>query len=119
MGSGGGVLLDLLEERYPDKQIIGTDIADNVLQVLEKKKKEDGHAWTVRRQNFVDGLFPEKVYAIIFSSILHEIFSYTETENGRFELSSVKEALRNAYDSLNPGGRLIIRDGVKSPVDGK
>lgn len=117
VGSGGGVLLDLLEERYPEKRIIGTDVADNVLRVLEKKKKEEGHAWTVRRHNFAECPFDEQVDTVIFSSILHEIFSYVETENGRFEISSVKAALRNAYDSLRPGGRIVIRDGVKSPTD--
>ena len=55
-----------------------------------------------------------KVGSVIFSSILHEIFSYTETENGRFETDSVKKALRNAYNSLLPGGRIVIRDGVKT-----
>ncbi|MBQ3906550.1 MAG: methyltransferase, partial [Lachnospiraceae bacterium] len=118
VGSGGGVLLDLLEEKYPDKTVIGTDISDNVLQMLNKKKKEEGHAWTVRRHNFAEEPFAEKVDAIIFSSILHEIFSYTETENGRFEISTVKTALENAYRSLKPRGRIIIRDGVKSKVDG-
>ena len=119
VGSGGGVLLDLLEERHPDKRVIGTDVSDNVLLVLEKKRKEEGHAWTVRRHNFAEEPYPEKVDAILFSSILHEIFSYTETERGRFEISSVETALRNAYASLNPGGRIIIRDGVKSPAFGK
>ena len=118
IGSGGGVLLDLLEERYPEKSIIGTDVSDNVLQFLEKKKQEEGHAWTVRRHNFAEEPFAEKADSIIFSSILHEIFSYTETENGRFEIGTVRTALQNAYVSLNPGGRIIIRDGVKSPVDG-
>lgn len=117
VGSGGGVLLDLLEQRFPDKQIIGTDISDNVLMVLEKKKKDEGHNWTLHRQNFATDAFPEKVDSILFSSILHEIFSYTVTENGPFEIDTVKQALKNAYDSLNPGGRIIIRDGVKSPVD--
>lgn len=117
VGSGGGVLLDRLEEQYPQMQVIGTDISDNVLLALEEKRKSQGHGWTVYRQNFVEGPFAKKVDTIIFSSILHEIFSYVETENGRFEISSVKAALKNAYASLNPGGRLIIRDGVKSPVD--
>ncbi len=116
VGSGGGVLLDLLEERYPEKRIIGTDVSDNVLFVLDKKKKEEGHAWTVRRHNFFEEPFPEKVDSILFSSILHEIYSYTETENGRFEIGTVKKALRNAYASLNPGGRIIIRDGVKTTM---
>ena len=33
VGSGGGVLLDLLEKQYPDKEIIGTDISENVIEV--------------------------------------------------------------------------------------
>jgi len=117
VGSGGGVLLDLLERKYPQKEIIGTDISDNVLRVLEEKRCNEKHGWTVKRHNFTDGPYPEKVDSIFFSSILHEIYSYTETENGRFEIESVKKALQNAYASLNPGGRIVIRDGVKSADD--
>jgi len=110
--------LDLLEEKYPDKRVIGTDISDNVIMELEKKKKAEGRHWEVMRHNFVENPFQMKVDTIIFSSILHEIFSYTETENGRFELGSVKKALENAYESLNPGGRIIIRDGIRTANDG-
>ena len=117
VGSGGGVLLDLLEEKYPEKTIIGTDISDNVIMELEKKKSMEGHNWSVLRHNFVDGPFPYGADSIIFSSILHEVFSYTETKNGRFEIDTVKQALKNAYDSLEKGGRIIIRDGVKSLMD--
>ncbi len=117
VGSGGGVLLDLLEEKYPDKKIIGTDISDNVIMELEKKKSKEGHNWSVLRHNFVDGSFPYSVGSIVFSSILHEVFSYTETKKGRFEIDTVKQALKNAYASLEKGGRIIIRDGIKTPVD--
>ncbi len=121
VGSGGGVLLDLLEDKYPDKNIIGTDISENVIDVLNKKKKSEGHKWNVKRHNFVDGPFlvegrTGKINSIIFSSIIHEIFSYTETAEGRFNIDTVKTALKNAYESLRPGGRIIIRDGVKTPV---
>lgn len=117
VGSGGGVLLDLLESHFPEKEIIGTDISENVIEVLRSKKKSEGHKWTVLRHNFVDGVFPEPVDTILFSSILHEVFSYTETEAGRFQISSVTKALRNAYDSLRPGGRIIIRDGIRTGGD--
>ncbi len=114
VGSGGGILLDRLESRYPDKEIIGTDISQNVIETLEQKKSKEGHKWTVKIQNFAESAFDEKVDSIIFSSILHEIYSYTEGENGRFDIESVKKALKYAFDSLNPGGRIIIRDGIKT-----
>ena len=123
VGSGGGVLLDLLEEKYPGKTVIGTDISENVISVLNKKKQAEGHHWTVERHNFVDspilvGGETGKVDSIIFSSIIHEIYSYTMTDEGRFNISVVEKALKNAFDSLAPGGRLIIRDGVRSfPAD--
>ncbi|MBR6274620.1 MAG: methyltransferase, partial [Lachnospiraceae bacterium] len=117
VGSGGGVLLDLLEKTYPDKRVIGTDISENVIEALSKKKAEEHHSWTVIRHNFYEGVFNEPVDNVIFSSILHEIYSYTETENGRFDIESVKKALKNAYASLRSGGRIIIRDGIKTKVD--
>ena len=114
VGSGGGVLLDRLEKKYPEKTIIGTDISSNVIEVLNQKKSKEGHNWKVLVHNFVEGGFPEKIDNVIFSSILHEIYSYNETEHGCFEIESVKNALRNAYESLNENGRIIIRDGIKT-----
>lgn len=114
VGSGGGVMLDLLEERFPDKEIIGTDISTNVLEVLNDKKNKEGHSWNTMLHNFVEGPLPEKVDTIIFSSILHEIFSYTDLGKGRFDVHSVMNALQNAYNSLNEGGRIVIRDGVRT-----
>ena len=114
VGSGGGVLLDRLEKKFPDREIIGTDISSNVIDALNAKKKKEGHHWNVVVHNFVECTFAEKADTIIFSSILHEIYSYTETPNGRFEIESVKAALNNACRSLNPGGKIIIRDGIKT-----
>jgi len=114
VGSGGGILLDRLEKKYPDKTIIGTDIAANIIDTLELKKGKEGHNWNVCIHNFVDNGFHEKVDNIIFSSILHEIFSFTKGEKGHFDINSVKKALKNAYNSLKNGGRIIIRDGIKT-----
>ena len=119
VGSGGGVLLDELENLYPDKEIIGTDISSNVIESLDKKRREQGHKWKAVRHNFVDGPMEGKADSIIFSSIIHEIYSYTDLGNGKFDEESVLRALKNAAASLNPGGRIIIRDGVKTPGHGK
>ena len=115
VGSGGGVLLNALEDRYPDKTIIGTDISSNVISVLEKKKEEEGRHWLCQKHNFVESPFDEKVDSILFSSIIHEIYSYTDLGNGLFDYKSITRALQNAADSLNKGGRIIIRDGIKTP----
>ena len=114
VGSGSGVLLNLLEEKYPNMKIIGTDISENCLDALNKKKIGENHKWAVMKHNFVTDKLPFFVDNIIFSSILHEIYSYTKVNRHYYDLSSVRNALKNAYDSLNPGGKLIIRDGVKS-----
>jgi SAM-dependent methyltransferase len=117
VGSGGGILLDAIEKKFPYQQVIGTDISANVIEVLEKKIRDEGHRYSVIRHNFVDGALRYPVNNIIFSSIIHEIFSYTEFEGKKFNIDSVKKALKNAADSLAPGGRIIIRDGVMTDSD--
>ena len=57
------------------------------------------------------GLFP-KFDVIIFSSVLHEISSYADKD--AFSSKPIIESLKLAYDCLNTGGRLIIRDGVRN-----
>lgn len=54
-------------------------------------------------------LVHEPVSNIVFSSVLHEVFSYAEGD-GR---EAVRDVLRSAFDLLEPGGRILIRDGVK------
>lgn len=119
VGSGGGVLLDALETRFPDKTVTGTDISQNVIDVLKRKKAEEGKKWNAVVHNFVEGPYAEPVDNIIFSSILHEIYSYTDLGEGKFDPRSLQIALKNAFASLNPGGRIIIRDGVKTEGPGK
>lgn len=116
VGSGGGVMLEMLTSEYPAKRIIGTDISQNILELLERKKAAgEVHYSELYKHNFVSHAFPYmKLDTIIFSSILHEIFSYTMDINGKpFQIESVKRALINARDSLSDNGRIIIRDGVR------
>ncbi len=114
VGSGGGILLDALEERFPEKKIFGTDISQNVIEVLDKKIMTEKHNYHVFEHNFVYNRLWSPVDCIIFSSIMHEIYSYTDNGNGRFDMASVMGALYNTLESLSKGGRIIIRDGVKT-----
>ncbi len=108
VGSGGGVMLKALRKQFPQATVIGTDISESVIQHLISIG-EDAIV-----HNFVEGPLPDgkKADTIIFSSILHEIYSYTERDGKHFQLDSVKLALKNALASLSDRGRILIRDGV-------
>ncbi|MFC9778521.1 class I SAM-dependent methyltransferase [Paenibacillus chitinolyticus] len=115
IGPGGGVMLDLIEQRLPDKQPVGIDISTNVIEALNRKKQLEGHRWEVLKGdalNLKDYVHAGTVGTVIFSSILHELYSYIEWNGSRFNLDTVAAALRSAFDVLTAGGRIIIRDGI-------
>ncbi|MEY9096411.1 class I SAM-dependent methyltransferase [Paenibacillus sp. RC84] len=115
IGPGGGVMLDLIEQRLPDKKPVGIDISTNVIEALNRKKQLEGHHWEVLKGdalNLKDYVHPGTVGTVIFSSILHELYSYIEWNGSRFNRDTVAAALRSAFDVLGVGGRIIIRDGI-------
>ncbi|MGM1048221.1 MAG: class I SAM-dependent methyltransferase [Bacillota bacterium] len=115
IGPGGGVMLDLIEEQMPEVRAVGIDISSNVIEALEKRKRLEGRSWEVVKGDALklrDYLEPGVVDTVIFSSILHELYSYIELGGSRFNPSTVAVALQSAYEVLSPGGRIIIRDGI-------
>lgn len=118
IGPGGGVVLDLLEARFPDAEIIGVDLSQEAVAALEAHRRAGGHRWRV-----VHGaaeVLPELVGSgtvdtVVFCSILHEVYSYTERGGTKFHLESVRDVIRAAWTALRPGGRIVIRDGVMPP----
>ncbi|HEY4177003.1 MAG TPA: methyltransferase [Kofleriaceae bacterium] len=110
IGPGGGVVLDLLEERYADSKIVGVDLSREVIGALEGRAKSHGRAWTVAlgaAEDLAD-IVPA-ADTVVFCSILHEVYSYTEP---KFALASVEAVIKSAFGVLRPGGRIVIRDGV-------
>ncbi|MBP1992139.1 class I SAM-dependent methyltransferase [Paenibacillus eucommiae] len=123
IGPGGGVMLDLIEQELPDKLPIGIDISTNVIEALERKKQLEGHRWEVMKGdalNLQDYMQPGSVDTVIFSSILHELYSYIEFNGKKFNHDTVAAALQSAFNVLSPGGRIVIRDGIMTePVTGQ
>ncbi|MEK4354806.1 class I SAM-dependent methyltransferase [Paenibacillus sp. FSL R5-0475] len=115
IGPGGGVLLDLLEERMPEITPIGIDISSNVVEALRQRKQREGRQWEVLQGdalNLEDFVEAGTVGTVIFSSILHELYSYVPLNGKKFNHDTVSAALRSAFDVLSVGGVIIIRDGI-------
>ncbi|WP_458119892.1 class I SAM-dependent methyltransferase [Paenibacillus sp. Z6-24] len=115
IGPGGGVMLDLLEAEMPEIRAIGIDISENVIESLNRKKQREGHRWEVIKGDALalqEYVTPGSVDTILFSSILHELYSYVPFNGRKFNLETVAAALRSAFEVLSIGGRIIIRDGI-------
>ena len=117
VGPGGGAFMDLLEEKYPSLNVYGIDISSNVIEALEKKKLQEQKKWKLVKG---DALNLEKYFkkgsldTIIYSSIIHELYSYIATDGKKFNINTIIKALQSAYHILPKGGRIIIRDGIKT-----
>lgn len=115
VGPGGGIIMDMIEDRFPDKKVIGVDLSSNVVEELKKKKNIEKRNWNIKQgdalnlqRDFTKG----SIQNIIFCSVLHELFSYVETEGSKFNYKTLELALKSAYEILPQGGRIIIRDGI-------
>ena len=117
IGPGGGVLLNLIEQRMPEVVPVGIDIASNVIEALRQRKQREGRRWEVLQGdalNLKDYVEPGTVDTVIFSSILHELYSYVPLDGRKFNHDTVGAALTSAFEVLADGGTIIIRDGIMS-----
>lgn len=115
VGPGGGALMDMIASNMPNKNIVGIDISENVISDLKMKKKRESREWNVLKGDVMDlkeYVAKESLDTIIFSSIIHELFSYIVYEGVNFNHNTIKVVLKNAFDCLRKGGRIIIRDGI-------
>lgn len=115
IGAGGGVMLDVLTEQHPKAKVIGIDISINVIDELNKKKVREGKVWDVKQADALElkqYFKEESVDTIVFSSILHEMYSYIPYNGSRFNPEVIQKALISSFEVLKPGGRIIIRDGI-------
>ena len=121
VGPGGGALLDLIEKKMPNLDIKGIDLSENVINELTKKKLKESHIWNIIKGdalNLSKYFENNSIDTIIYSSIIHELYSYIPYNGKKFNKETIKVALKEAYSILSVGGRIIIRDGImSSPID--
>lgn len=122
VGPGGGALMDLILDNYKDKKVFGIDISSNVIDELNKKELREKRSYNLVKGN---ALYLEKYFqkgsidTIIFSSIIHELFSYIDYDGKKFNYDTIKKCLISAYDIIPIHGRIIIRDGIMSSTNNK
>ncbi|PAF36581.1 SAM-dependent methyltransferase, partial [Terribacillus saccharophilus] len=115
IGAGGGVMLDILSEDHPEAEVVGIDVSTNVIEELNRRKTRENKRWQVKQADALElkeYYDPGSVDTIVFSSILHEMFSYIPYKGKKFNPEVVIQALKSAFEVLNDGGRIIIRDGI-------
>lgn len=107
-GFGSGLLLKRLAEEFPHSNFTGVDTSAYFFKVARHALKNSKNAKIFRgdvvAKHFSDGSISTK----IFATTLHEVYSY----NG-YSKRFVKRALKNTFQELKDGGRVIIRDGIK------
>ncbi|MFC0903835.1 methyltransferase domain-containing protein [Clostridium sp. MT-14] len=114
VGCGSGINLNLIESNY-NCNLTGIDISDRVINTLKLKKEIQRHSWNVFKGNglYLNQYFKENsIDTLIFCSVIHELFSYTEWQNKKFNYDTIRYIFSIAYQILKPNGRIIIRDGI-------
>ena len=122
VGPGGGALMDLILDTYSDKKVFGIDISSNIIDELNNKMIKENKKYNLIKGNAlnINKYFKKgSLDTIIYSSIIHELYSYIEFEGKKFNHNTIITSLKNAYEILSSGGRIIIRDGIMSEDNDK
>jgi SAM-dependent methyltransferase len=112
VGCSTGSLIQRLAATFRESDIIGIEAVRRFYEYCTSQDYGDAFVFFYRRnvtdQNFKEGT----VNTFIYSSVLHEVYSYI----GEAALHAV---LRNTWTQLDYGGRIIIRDvvGPENPDD--
>ncbi|MCK0744749.1 methyltransferase domain-containing protein [Chromohalobacter nigrandesensis] len=108
-GCGSGGLMEYLI--HHDYNTYGIDLSSLSENLIFKKKLTPRF---VRGDLLYLGeYFPNRKFdTIIFSSVLHEVYSYND-----FDIQKVVKTLQQAIGLLSERGRIIIRDGINHPDD--
>jgi SAM-dependent methyltransferase/nicotinamide mononucleotide adenylyltransferase len=106
-GCGTGKLLVELSRRFPGASLVGVDLSREFLRRSDENTYAGGDVELVLGDAADQQLPDGSADTVIFSSIMHEVYSYSGYDRTR-----VDRALASAARELRRGGRLLIRDGI-------
>lgn len=103
IGCADGALMSALLAEGFDAYGIDMDPAQAPVEIQDRIQRA-----------YADEIHPSRRYGtILCSSVLHEVFSYGNRSGKLGRLSNLSDAFYAFKDALEPGGRLVLRDGVR------
>ncbi len=109
-GCGTGSLLVELAKRFPTSRFVGVDLSREFLRRCDENTYASQEVEFVAANIIERNVRAGSATTLIYSSVMHEVHSYTGYDPGQID-----RALANAFEALEPGGRVLVRDGV-SPL---
>lgn len=106
VGCADGSMMLKIKELNKDINIVGIDLCTESVDLCRNKGLK---VYKTDINDLVNHT-NERYDAIIFSSVLHEISSYAETD--KFSACHIEKALNSAKELLTENGIIILRDGL-------
>ncbi|MEK7648682.1 MAG: methyltransferase domain-containing protein [Patescibacteria group bacterium] len=105
VGCSTGSLVRLLAKHFNESDIIGIEAVRRFYEYCRSQEYDNPFVFFYRR-NITDQVFKDhSINTCIYSSVLHEVYSYLGEK-------LLHRVLHNTYKQLKKGGRIIIRDVV-------
>ena len=106
-GCGTGKLLVELSKVFPQSAFVGVDLSREFLRMSDENTYAAQDV-SLQFGNIIERNVPEgSATTVIFSSVTHEIYSYSD-----YSLAALDRAFANAALELKSGGHVLVRDGV-------
>lgn len=106
-GCGTGKLMVELSRLFPSSRLVGVDLSREFLRLCDENTYATQDVSLVFGNIIERNVAPGSASTVIYSSVMHEVHSYSN-----YQRAEIDRALRNCFDELEPGGRVLIRDGI-------
>ncbi|MBE9093110.1 class I SAM-dependent methyltransferase [Tychonema sp. LEGE 07203] len=101
LGAGTGILSALILQAFPQAKVLAFDLAENMLKICQTNLSAFGKRLRLQQGNFAEDDFGSGYDLVVSGLAIHHLDS-----EGKQKL------FHKLFDSMNPGGTLLIRDIV-------